>query len=212
MAGRYVKVFTDFAEQMETLNDAEAGRLFRAMLEYADTGIEPKLCGNERVLWPTARLNIDRCNQAYARQCEANAENGVKGGRPKKPNETEKTHSVFEKPNETEKTLREDKEEVKKKTPTVSKEKPSAFRPPTLDEVEAYCRERGNGVDARRFYDYYSEAGWTDQSGHKVRNWKQKMIAVWERKPDSQPVKKGEKSEQAERDYTTAPDGMRLIL
>ena len=58
------------------------------------------------------------------------------------------------------------------------------FTPPTLEEVQAYCRERNNNVDAKRFLDYYEAAGWKDQSGKPVKNWKQKMIAVWERPRD----------------------------
>ena len=58
------------------------------------------------------------------------------------------------------------------------------FTPPTLEEVQAYCKERSNNVDAKRFLDYYEAAGWKDQSGKPVKNWKQKMIAVWERPRD----------------------------
>lgn len=96
--------------------------------------------------------------------------------------------------------------------PTSNKKEPkkkTAFHPPTLQEVEAYCRERGNSVDAKRFFDYYEVGGWKDKSGEPVRNWKQKLI-TWEKKQE--PSRKGEKSVQTERDYTTAPDGMRLIL
>lgn len=54
------------------------------------------------------------------------------------------------------------------------------FVPPTLDEVKAYCRERGNDVDPKRFYDYFTESQWVDGKGAKVLNWKQKVI-TWER-------------------------------
>ena len=56
------------------------------------------------------------------------------------------------------------------------------FIAPTLEEVEQYCRERNNGVDAKQFYDYYSVANWKDSSGKCIKNWKQKIIAVWEKK------------------------------
>lgn len=51
---------------------------------------------------------------------------------------------------------------------------------PTLEEVEAYCRERNNNVDAKAFYDYYSIGGWKDSKGNAVKNWKQKVI-TWEK-------------------------------
>lgn len=71
------------------------------------------------------------------------------------------------------------KENIKKKENT----------PPTLEEVQAYCRERNNGVDAKKFYDYYTSANWKDNTGKPVLNWKQKMIAVWEKKEDKKQVK-----------------------
>lgn len=51
------------------------------------------------------------------------------------------------------------------------------FTPPMVEDVEAYCRERGNGVDAQRFVDYYASKGWkVGKVGMKdwhaaVRNW-----------------------------------------
>ena len=51
---------------------------------------------------------------------------------------------------------------------------------PTLDEVKAYVKERGNKIDSQRFYDYYEASGWKDSKGQPVKNWKQKAI-TWER-------------------------------
>ena len=65
---KYVKVFTDFGEVMETLRDEEKGRLFTAMLAYARDGIEPRLPGNERFIWAVARQTIDREKEAYERK------------------------------------------------------------------------------------------------------------------------------------------------
>ena len=58
--------------------------------------------------------------------------------------------------------------------------KPNVFVPPTLEEIEAYCKERNSNVDAKHFYDYYTEGKWVDAKGNKVRNWKQKLI-TWEK-------------------------------
>lgn len=56
----YLKVFTDFAATLEQLGDAEIGRLFKAMLKYAESGEESDLRGNERFVWGFAKLTIDR--------------------------------------------------------------------------------------------------------------------------------------------------------
>lgn len=55
-----------------------------------------------------------------------------------------------------------------------------AFKPPTLEEVEAYCRQRGNNVDAKRFWEYFDVGDWKDSEGKPVLSWKQKLL-TWER-------------------------------
>lgn len=53
------------------------------------------------------------------------------------------------------------------------------FTPPTLEEIETYCRDRQNDVDPKKFYDYFTASDWVDSRGQKVRSWKQKII-TWE--------------------------------
>lgn len=50
--------------------------------------------------------------------------------------------------------------------------------PPKVEEVEAYCRERGNDIDARRFVDYYAVSGWK-LSGKPIEDWRA-LIRLWE--------------------------------
>lgn len=94
---KYLKVFTDFAQSMEALGDAERGRLFTAMLEYAESGKLPDLRGNERFLWGTAKAQIDRAQERY----DKDVANGKKGGRPKNPNKPIETQANPAEPNET---------------------------------------------------------------------------------------------------------------
>lgn len=79
---------------------------------------------------------------------------------------------------ELEKEIDIDKEKKNKKE-TVAKRSPS-FVPPTLEEIEKYCRERKNNVDPNQFYDYFTTGEWFDSKGQKVKNWKQKII-TWEK-------------------------------
>lgn len=60
-------------------------------------------------------------------------------------------------------------------------EKPRRFTPPTIDEVQQYCRERGSGVDAQRFYDYYSANGWVQGRGKPIKDWRA-AVRTWEAK------------------------------
>ena len=68
-----------------------------------------------------------------------------------------------------------------------------AFTPPTLAEVEAYCKERQNSVDAKRFYDFFSANDWKDSNGKPVQSWKQKVI-TWENYNNA-PAKKADRFE-----------------
>jgi len=85
----YLKIWTSFRESISPLNDAEKGRLFDAMLMYADTGELPDFKGNERYIWPTAKQAIDRA----AQKAETLRQNGSKGGRPPKPEETKENQT-----------------------------------------------------------------------------------------------------------------------
>lgn len=75
--------------------------------------------------------------------------------------------------------IEEDIEEDKEKEKNVIGQKRKRFVPPTLDEVRAYCQERKNNVDPKKFYDYFTASDWHDSKGKKVQSWKQKVI-TWE--------------------------------
>ena len=70
---KYLKIFTDYAEDIEELGDAECGRLFRAMLKYAASGAEPEFRGNERFYWNAAKRNIDSARETYERMVQSMA-------------------------------------------------------------------------------------------------------------------------------------------
>ncbi len=59
-------------------------------------------------------------------------------------------------------------------------EKTKRFTPPTLDEVEQYCLERANGIDAQAFIDFYESKGWMIGK-NKMKDWKA-AVRTWERK------------------------------
>lgn len=52
--------------------------------------------------------------------------------------------------------------------------------PPTVEEIEAYCREIGNGIDAKRFHDYYSLRDWKWREGPitEPEKW-QAVLRLW---------------------------------
>lgn len=72
---------------------------------------------------------------------------------------------------------REDKTRIDEIRKEVSAAK--RFTPPTVDEVKAYCDERGNSVDPERFVDFYASKGWM-VGKTKMKDWKA-TVRNWER-------------------------------
>lgn len=61
---------------------------------------------------------------------------------------------------------------------THTKSPSQPFVKPSVSDVEAYCKERGNRVDARRFMDFYESKGWMVGSS-PMRDWKA-TLRGWE--------------------------------
>ena len=81
-------------------------------------------------------------------------------------------------PNKNDKECKNDKKENK---PCASAHTPSRKKiPPTLEDVQAYCVERSNGVDAQRFIDFYESKGWLVGKA-KMKDWRA-SVRTWESK------------------------------
>lgn len=65
------------------------------------------------------------------------------------------------------------------------KTKPSRFHKPSVEEIQAYCTERGNGLDAERFFDYYETRGWMVGKS-SMKDWKA-AVRTWEKNERREP-------------------------
>ena len=165
----YIKVFVDWLDAIEPLGDAERGRLFTSLLEYARTGAVPQLNGNERFIFPMMRAQVAR----DIAQMEATSENR---GKRKKANED--LSNLSDKSNLSGKRTQEkdkDEDEDKEGSPPT----PSQFIPPNVIEVRAYCNERKNHVDPQRFVDFYTSKGWM-VGKTKMKDWRA-AVRTWEK-------------------------------
>lgn len=177
---KYLKVWTSFREVISPLADAEKGRLFDMMLQYAEDGTEPgNFAGNERYTWPAAKQWIDLTYAENAKQ----RENGKKGGRPKSQENPNKPNETQENPNKPNKSLNIKENNIKE-----SNIKPSSknivplkrFVPPTVDEIKKYCDERGSYlINPQAFIDYYEARGWMLNKNRKMVDWKA-AVRTWE--------------------------------
>ena len=86
--------------------------------------------------------------------------------------------------------IEKDKELEKDKEKEVNKP-PKRFTKPTLEEVQAYCQERQNGVDARKWYNHYEAVGWK-VGRNPMKDWKA-SVRTWERNDNNGTVKQNNK-------------------
>lgn len=60
---------------------------------------------------------------------------------------------------------------------------PKRFSKPSIEEIESYCKERNNKVNAQRFYDFYESKGWKVGS-QPMKDWKA-CIRTWEAREET---------------------------
>lgn len=184
--------YRSFAESVKNLPPEEYKKVMQSILEYALDGKEPEQSGIEYTVFCLVKPQIDANNKRY--------ENGKKGGRPKPSDSQELTkvepnnNQTITKPkpnnNQTVTTPEpnvyvnvNDNVNVKKKDTSVSKEKASRFIPPTLEDIKAYCEEKGYKLDYNRFIDYYTSNGWM-VGKNKMKDWRA-CVRNWARKDSS---------------------------
>jgi hypothetical protein len=73
------------------------------------------------------------------------------------------------------------------------------FKPPTLEEVKAYCKERNKGVDAEKWHDFYTSKGWM-VGKNKMKDWKA-AVRTWEKSDSKPPQQKPKVTNFTERQY-----------
>lgn len=195
----------DYLNKTAKLTDEEVGRLFRACMVYHSTGEVQPLDGRESVAFDFIRDDIDRAVAAYEAKCEQNRKNRNSVNERQRPstdvNERQQT------------CLKEQEQYINKNKEKSIKEKAEPqrrFTPPTLEQVQAYCRERGNSVDAQKFVDFYTSKGWK-VGNQSMRDWKA-AVRTWER-GSGNVGKAVAAQEYNQRDYSDAQsEAMRRFL
>lgn len=186
-----VVFYRNFRDALSRLPDTERLEAYEILFNYAldDTPIPYSIAG---AFVQTLVPLIDKNNKRY--------ENGKKGGRPPKHNQTETKQKpsgnqsdAKAEPDETYSVIvLESNSEIEEKSnrnksviePPISPNgdippKGKRFTPPTVEEVEAYCFERNNRVDAEKFVDYYNSNGWR-VGRNPMKDWKA-AVRTWER-------------------------------
>lgn len=183
MARNYAALPYDYLEEMAALNDAEFGRLTRALLIYSMTGEPIALCGNERFYAKRVMAQEDRFRASYEEQIAVKSERGKAGAKARWSNakNAQACLSITSNAkNGNTETKTETDTETNALPPTGGKGKGTRFAPPSLQEVTDYCRERSNGVDPERFVDFYAAKGWK-VGNQPMKDWKA-AVRTWEKR------------------------------
>ena len=78
MALEYFCCYHSYRRKVAKLSDQEVGRLFRALLEYSESGEAKELAGRESVAFDFIADDIDRQKRAYQEKCEQSKKNASK--------------------------------------------------------------------------------------------------------------------------------------
>lgn len=196
-----IVIHTDIKEKLQWLTDEEAGRLFKAIVAYAESGtiLSPDADKALGLVFLFVKDQIDRDYEKYQARVKANRENGSKGGRPhksKEPNKPTETDGLSEKPNKTDGLFTEPTETLPnpipnpipnpkpKSIPIDSEGKAKRFTKPTLQEIENYLKEKGWDDDPEAIYDYYEANGWKQSGSKSIVDWKA-TVRGWHRRSGS---------------------------
>lgn len=206
-------MYSAWERPMSKLTDEQLGKFLRIYYQMqltGDTDVDSEDPMVDMML-EVVREQVTFDVRSYERKCEANKENGEKGGRPAKPEKPNKTQQNPTKPNsrdsdsdteidsEIEPEIGIDSERLR------SGESKKRFRPPTVEEVEAYCFERNNKVDAERFVDFYASNGWR-VGKNPMKDWKA-AVRTWEKREDNSPMTAAQRADQERHEVLRAIAG-----
>lgn len=143
----YIKIYPDFINVVQELDNGARGRLFLAIMQYAN-GEEPdELTGAERIAFIVLKGQIDRDADAYEANAKKQSENGKKGGRPKKPtafSENPKNPPVFSESHSKPKKPEKEKDKEKDKEEDKDKDKDKSARTRDADAFAAFAAGDGD--------------------------------------------------------------------
>ena len=184
--------------KLSTINEAsvfaplsyeDSGRVYKAMLLYAMAGVEPDFDGAVADVWAEVKANLDTQIAKYNSMRTQNKLNVTSRYTTCTTDRSTTRNLESDKENEKERTKEKDKEKEreKEKHSLQSEKKSRVFSPPTVAEVQSYCDERNNGIDAQAFVDWYTAKDWYIGK-NRMRDWRA-AVRTWERNTPSRPQK-----------------------
>ena len=150
-------LYNDYIDHVKLMSDEDAGKLFKAILEYENDLKVQELSGVAAMAFSFIKNQLDRDSSKYEEICKKNRANGMKGGRPRKNAEEQPNRTVAEENPENRTVLEQGTEEKQNEKPA---KKVNSY-PKNFEEFWAvYPRKDEKGVAyakyAARIKDGYS--------------------------------------------------------
>jgi len=167
------KSFILYCDQQGLFNklpDEIAGRLIKHIFAYVndDNPIATDLL--LEIAFEPIKLQLKRDLRKYDEYIDKQRVNGAKGGRPTKPNETQKTQPFFDKPKKAD-NVNENENENENDT------NKKGFVKPTIEQLKEYMREQGMNDIAENWLNHYESNGWM-VGKVKMKDWKA-SVRTW---------------------------------
>lgn len=195
MARPGVMFYFDIRPCIKRLSLEEKGQLFEAILDYGEYGAVPEVDGVLGIAWDFIQPKLDLDAERYETKVEQKRY-ATFVREVKKRGETPMSFDEWKQLTDTERgqvisadigrypTTTSNSNSTSNSTSNIEStaDKPprTRFSPPTVEEVAAYCSEKGFSIDPQRFVDYYQSNGWrVGKNPMKdwraaVRNWNSK--------------------------------------
>ena len=202
-------MYSAWERPMSKLTDEQLGKFLRIYYQMqltGDTDVDSEDPMVDMML-EVVREQVTFDVQAYDRKCAVNKENGAKSHQtnPEEPKQTQTVPNGVDSDSDTEIDSEIEPEIGIDSERLRSGESKKRFRPPTVEEVEAYCFERNNKVDAERFVDFYASNGWR-VGKNPMKDWKA-AVRTWEKREDNSPMTAAQRAEQERHEVLRAIAG-----
>jgi len=177
--------FKDYYDALNELKKEDKRILLEAIVDYVFTDKEPTLTGLNKAIWNLLKRPLDTSKnksnnakkdiQIQIKTKSNENQNEIKTKSNENQNEINDTISISLSNSISNSNL--EKDSMKGKT----------FIIPTIEEIDEYCRERNNNVDANKFFNFYESKGWM-VGKNKMKDWKA-SVRTWEDKSTKDKVK-----------------------
>lgn len=167
------KSFILYCDQQGLFNklpDEIAGKLIKHIFAYVND--ENPIASDLllEIAFEPIKLQLKRDLRKYDEYIDKQRINGAKGGRPTKPNETQKTQAFFDKPKKADNVNANENENDNERNKR-------GFVKPTIEQLKEYMREQGMNDIAENWLNHYEANGWK-VGKNAMKDWKA-SVRTW---------------------------------